>query len=132
MALDLDQTRAAIGRFLRAVETGDASATASCFTVDGTWSNMPHPPAVGHEAIRALFARVLDRSSSVRWDVVSEAYAPGRAWLERVDRFWIDGLEHSVACNGVFEIDEATGLLREVRDYVDLGPWRAGLEAAGI
>ena len=35
----------------------------------------------------------------------------------------IDGDEHAVRCNGVFDID-GDGRLLAVRDYVDLGEWR--------
>ena len=79
-----------------------------------------------------MLAGILERSETVRWDVVSESYAPGRAWLERVDRFWIDGVEYAVECNGVLEIDEDTGLITELRDYVDLGEWRARLASAQL
>ena len=71
-----------------------------------------------------MLGRVLRRSDRVRWDVVSESYGDRRAWVERVDRFWIDGSEYAVRCNGVFEFDRDSGLITEVRDYVDLGEWR--------
>jgi limonene-1,2-epoxide hydrolase len=59
--------------------------------------------------------------------VVSSAYDGDRAWLERVDRFWIDGREYAIECNGVYAVDPASGLLDEVRDYVDLATWRQRL-----
>ena len=76
--------------------------------------------------------RILDRSDEVRWDIVTEAYAPHRAWLERVDRFRIDGTEYAVRCNGVFEVDTDAGVITEVRDYVDLGEWRGRLADAAL
>ena len=97
------------------------------FSVDASWQNVPHPKAVGHDAIRAMLGGILDRSSKVAWDVVSEAYTADRAWLERVDRFWIGGTEYAVRCNGVLEIDAEAGVITELRDYVDLGEWRARL-----
>ena len=63
----------------------------------------------------------------MRWDVVTSAYDGDRAWLERVDRFWIDGQEYAIECNGVYTVDPASGLLDEVRDYVDLATWRQRL-----
>ncbi|MSX21892.1 MAG: hypothetical protein F2795_06225, partial [Actinobacteria bacterium] len=74
---------------------------------------------------------ILLRSERVQWDVVSASFTEHRAWLERVDRFWIDGVEYAVRCNGVLEVDPESGLIREFRDYVDLGEWRARLAAAG-
>jgi limonene-1,2-epoxide hydrolase len=120
-------TRAAVGRFLAAVESGDADAVADRFTERARYANVPHPPAVGRDAIRAMFAPILGRAERVRWDVVSSAYDGDRAWLERVDRFWIDGREYAIECNGVYAVDPASGLLDEVRDYVDLATWRQRL-----
>lgn len=118
--------------FLDAVEARDVDAVVAHFAAEATWQNVPHPPAEGWAGIRAMLARILERSETVRWDVVSESYAPGRAWLERVDRFWIDGVEYAVECNGVLEIDEDAGLITELRDYVDLGEWRARLASAQL
>ena len=46
-------------------------------------------------------------------------------WYQRVDRFWLLGEEHAVHCNGVFTVDLPTETVYKVRDYVDLGEWRA-------
>ncbi|MCP4436042.1 MAG: nuclear transport factor 2 family protein [Actinomycetia bacterium] len=116
---------ATAARLLDAVADRDVEAVVACFEPDGTWQNVPHSPARGREAIRAMLDPILRRSSQVRWDVVTESYDEHTAWLERVDRFWIDGIEHAVKCNGVLEFDPETGLIRELRDYVDLGEWRA-------
>ncbi len=72
-----------------------------------------------------MLGRVLQRSEAVRWDVVTESYSEDRAWLERVDRFWIDGTEYAVRCNGVLEFHPESGLITELRDYVDLEEWRS-------
>ena len=119
-------------RFLDAVETRDLDAVLACFSPDAVWQNVPHPPSVGREAIGTLLGGILERSDRVRWDVVTDAYADDRAWLERVDRFWIDGEEYAVRCNGVLEIDTESGLITEFRDYVDLGEWRARLASAAL
>ncbi|MGI5272333.1 nuclear transport factor 2 family protein [Nonomuraea sp. CA-218870] len=112
-------------RFLAAVHARDAAAAAACFAADATYANVPHPPAVGREAVAALLGPILRRSERVRWDLVSASYAEDRAWLERVDRFWIDGREYRVACNGVAEVDPDRELITAFRDYADLAPWRA-------
>ena len=78
-----------------------------------------------------MLAPILLRSDRVQWDVVTASFSEHRAWIERVDRFWIDGVEYAVRCNGVIDIDAGTGLIRELRDYVDLGEWRERLRAAG-
>jgi len=109
----------------------DAAGAAALFTLDATWQNVPHPPAIGRTGIEAMLAPILGRSERVQWDVVSASFEEHRAWLERVDRFWIDGTEYAVKCNGVVEVDAATGLMREWRDYVDVGEWRARIAQAG-
>jgi limonene-1,2-epoxide hydrolase len=114
-------------RFLAAVSAKDAAGAGACFAPAGTYANMPHPPVVGPAGVTGLLAPILARSERVRWDIVSASYAPHRAWLERVDRFWIDGREYAIECNGVAEIDPESGLIAAFRDYVDLGVWRARL-----
>lgn len=111
-------------------------AVLDCMAPDASWQNVPHPPSKGHADIAKLFGAILPRCEKVRWDVESVSYGPeqdGRAlvWAERIDRFWIGGEEYAVRCNGVFEFDLASGLIVEVRDYVDLGEWRSRLAAAG-
>ncbi len=118
-------TREVVARFLAAVHDRDCDAVAGCFTADARYANVPHPPAVGPAAIRAVFARILPRCERVHWEIVSAAYDGQRAWLERVDRFWIGGREYAIECNGVYVV--AGPRLAEVRDYVDLATWRARL-----
>jgi limonene-1,2-epoxide hydrolase len=119
--------RTAVERFLGAVEARDAATAAACFAPDATYRNVPHPPVRGPEGVRGLLAPILGRSSQVRWEIVSASYVEDRAWLERVDRFVIDGEEYAVACNGVLEVDPATGLITDFRDYLDLRVWRKRL-----
>lgn len=73
----------------------------------------------------ALLANIVCWSDKVRWDVASVAIQGNVGWLERLDRFWLAGEEHSVACNGIFTIDPETQTVLSVRDYVDLGEWRS-------
>jgi limonene-1,2-epoxide hydrolase len=122
--------KAAVARFLAAVESMDAEAVGACFTDDATYQNVPHPPAMGRDAIAAMFRPILSRSHKVQWDIVSSSYAEDMAWLERVDRFWIDGTEYHIECNGVGVVDPASGKLTAFRDYVDIGTWRQ--RTAGI
>jgi limonene-1,2-epoxide hydrolase len=109
----------------------DAEGAAACFTQAGIWQNVPLPPAVGRPAITAMLAPILRRSERVRWDIVSASYTDTKCWLERVDRFWIDGEEYAVECNGVIDLDPVSGLFTSWRDYVDIGTWRARLAQAG-
>jgi len=117
--------------FLDAIAARDIDEVLACFSPEAIWQNVPHPAAVGHTEIAAMLGPILRRSNEVRWDLISAAYGENRVWLERIDRFWIDGEEYAVRCNGVFEIDPHAGVITEVRDYVDLGEWRARLAGAG-
>lgn len=118
-------------RLLDAVEARDVVALCACFTTDGLWQNVPHDAWVGRETIAAMLGPILRRSSRVHWDMVTAAYEPHRAWLERIDRFWIDDVEYAVRANGVIEVDPDSGLITALRDYSDLGEWRSRLAQAG-
>lgn len=123
----IDVVTATVARFLDAVAARDADAAGACFAPGAPYANMPHPPVFGPAGVAGLLAPILARSERVRWDLVSASYAPTRAWLERVDRFWIDGREYAIECNGVAEVDPAAGLITAFRDYVDLSVWRGRL-----
>ena len=120
----------ALDRFLTAVEARDAAAAGECFAADAPYANVPHPPVVGPAGVRGLLAPILERSEHVRWEIVTSAVAERRCFLERVDRFVIDGREYAVACTAVVEIDPEADRITAFRDYVDLGEWRARLAGA--
>lgn len=120
-------TQRAVSNLLEALASRDLLRIQLALSPDCTWQNVPHPPAVGRIAVLAMLAPIVCWSDQVRWDVVSAAYQDGTAWLERADRFWIDGEEHTASCNGVFTADSVSGTISSVRDYVDLGEWRARL-----
>ena len=114
----------AVLQLLAAIESRDLVAVADRLHPEARWANVPHPAAAGREAVIAMLAPILTWSDEVRWEVVQAAAADDVAIVERVDRFAIGGNEHAVACNGVFRIDPGSGTVVEVRDYVDLAPWR--------
>lgn len=113
----------AVGTLLAAIERRDPRAIEDALAPTATWQNVPHPPAVGRPAVVRMLGDVVTWSDEVRWDVVSAVFGDDTAWVERVDRFVVDGAEHAVRCNGVFVAVD--GRVAEVRDYVDLGEWRA-------
>ena len=116
---------AAVTRLLAAIGSRDLRRIGDALTPGATWQNVPHEPAVGRDAVLSLLGGIVCWSDEVRWDVVSSATDGDVTWCERVDRFVIDGEEHAVRCNGVFRVDPVSGKVAEVRDYVDLGEWRA-------
>ena len=118
--------------FLNSLESCDIDRILQSFTEQSSWQNVPHVPAVGLSEIRAVFESIVQRSSRIQWDVVSSAFEGSRGWVERVDRFWIDGIEYAVRCNGVFDFDVESSTILSVRDYVDLGEWRSRLADANL
>lgn len=123
---------APVTQFLAAVESMNAATVAGCFTEDAVYQNVPHPPVRGPAAIADLFRPILSRCQRVHWEIVSASFGVDMAWLERVDRFWIDGVEYRIECNGVAVVDTATGRLRAFRDYLDLGVWQERLAGAAL
>jgi limonene-1,2-epoxide hydrolase len=120
---------APLTRFLSAIADRDADAVAECFTSDAVYAfAVPHPPVAGREAIRTMFAGLLDAADQARWDVVTSVTDGERVWIERVDRFWFDGREVPIECVGIVELDGDR--IRAVRDYVDLQSWRTRRESA--
>ncbi len=117
----------AMHSFFDAVESGDLDAVAGCFTTDASYGNVPHEPARGRDGIRAMFAPIISRSTDIEWQIITEVQTADLAIAERVDRFRIDGQVYAIECMGIYRVDAKTGLLAEVRDYVDVGVWRARL-----
>jgi limonene-1,2-epoxide hydrolase len=117
-------TREAIDTLLKAIESRDLRAVRRALHPDACWQNVPHPAAEGREAVIALLHGILCWSERVQWDVVRASIEGASGSVERVDRFWLQGEEHAVACHGVFSVDIDTRTVISVRDYVDLGEWR--------
>jgi limonene-1,2-epoxide hydrolase len=126
----MTQAREVLRRFLDTVAGNDPDQIAACFAENAVYTNVQAQPLVGRDAIREMFAKIASRSSGMRWDVVSESYSDTTAWLERFDHFWVGEHQVSIECNGVFEVDPASGLITEVRDYVDFNTYRERLAAA--
>ena len=118
--------------FLNTLSSMDMDKIMLFFDDRSSWQNVPHPQATGSEEIAEMFRPIITKSSSVRWDLTNAVYESEKAWLERIDRFWIDDVEYSVQCNGVFELDTVNGIILSVRDYVDLGEWRGRLAQAEL
>lgn len=119
-----ERTRSIVQALLAAIESRDLRAVSAMLSKDVTWQNVPHPAAVGHDAVMELLGAILGWSDAVHWKVHTSSYSGNQGWLERSDRFTIDGVEHAVECNGVFEVHATEDVVVSLRDYVDLGEWR--------
>lgn len=128
MSLDATETaRRAVHGWAAGLAACDVDAVLATLAPDCVWTNVPEPPARGHNEIRPLYTRILSHAEAAAVDIISETYLPGRGYFERDDRFWIDGVEYNVVCNGVFDVDPDSGLITTVRDYCDLMRWREQL-----
>ena len=121
-----------IETFFKALSSRDLGKILSFFDDRSTWQNVTHTPANGVTEISEMFKTIVERSSKIQWDIVTAAFEDDRAWIERVDRFWIDEVEYAVRCNGVFDFDTKSSTIVSVRDYVDLGEWKERLEKANL
>jgi limonene-1,2-epoxide hydrolase len=121
----LPRVHEVVGAFLTDVESRDIEVVLACFADDLSYENVPHGAVRGKDGLRGLLGPFLSRCEGVRWDVVSSATSGDRTFVERVDRFWIDGVEYKIECTGVYRV--RSGLIAQVRDYVDLGVWRERL-----
>jgi len=126
---DEDLTRLAIEELLAAVESRDLRKVECALHPDAVWQNVPHAPAAGRESVIQMLASIICWSDKVQWDVLSASVKGDTGWYERLDRFWIDGAEYAVPCNGVFRVDPTTRTVCALRDYVDLGEWRSSVAA---
>lgn len=124
---DEDLTRRAIEKLLAAVESRDLRKVERALHPDAVWQNVPHAPAEGRESVMQMLASIICWSNRVQWDVLSASVRGDTGWYERLDRFWIDGAEYAVPCNGVFRVDPVTRTVCALRDYVDLGEWRSSV-----
>jgi limonene-1,2-epoxide hydrolase len=120
-----DSTRHAVLGLFAAIESRDLRRIARALSPGCSWQNVPHPAVVGAADVVALLAPAICWSDRVRWEITTASFGAGLAWVERADRFWIDGDEHTVRCNGVFTVDTASEMVTGVRDHVDLGEWRS-------
>jgi limonene-1,2-epoxide hydrolase len=117
----------AVATLVQAVQQRDLDAICACFTAEASYGNVGYTPAQGREQIRAMFAPIISRSTRIEWEIRSQAVSDDEVFAERIDRFWIDGKCFEIECLGIYQVDGASGLIAEVRDYVDLGIWRARL-----
>jgi len=122
-----DLTQQAIEALLAAIESRDLRKVERALHPDIVWQNIPHPPSVGRDAVMQLLASIICWSDKVQWDISSSSVSGDTGWYERLDRFWIDGKEFAVSCDGVFKVDLATSTVCALKDYVDLGEWRSRL-----
>ena len=99
----------------------DTDRMMAYFTGSPTYHNMPGPPAVGTEAVRATIQRFLSSWQKTDWDLLNIAGNGDVVFAERLDRTDSNGKHVDLPCVGVFEMEG--GKIRTWRDYFDLATY---------
>lgn len=119
----------AIAGFLAAVNARDAEAVGRYLTEDIVYHLIvPLPPVSGKSNVLAALGKSITEADRVSWEVTGWARSGDQVFVERIDRFWFGAAEAAIECTGVFELREDK--IAVVRDYADLGTWRARKQAA--
>lgn len=103
----------------------DTERMMSYFAAEPTYHNMPGPPAVGSDAVRATIQRFLSGWQKTEWEVLNIAANGDVVFAERVDRTDSNGKHVDLPCVGVFEMVE--GKIKTWRDYFDLATYTRGM-----
>ena len=99
----------------------DAERMMAYFAANPTYHNMPGPPAVGAEAVRATIERFLKSWQKTEWEVLNIAANGNVVFAERVDRTDANGKHVDLPCVGVFELED--GKIKTWRDYFDMATY---------
>jgi limonene-1,2-epoxide hydrolase len=126
-----DGSIALVHAFGRAWERCDVEAILAMLAPDAVYANIPVPPMIGRDAIRAFITPNLERAKSTRWEFLATvASADGRQVLtERVDTFFFPEGDVAVPLMGIFEIEGQ--LIKRWRDYADIGTFVRDMAAIG-
>jgi len=110
-----------IREFCEAWSSLDTDRMMAYFADNPTYHNMPGPPAVGNEAVRATIQRFLGSWQKTDWELLNIAAAGDVVFAERVDRTDSNGKHIDLPCVGVFEMEG--GKIKTWRDYFDLATY---------
>jgi limonene-1,2-epoxide hydrolase len=116
---------AVIRDFCAAWSALDTDRMMTYFAAEPTYHNMPGPPAVGTEAVRATIQRFLGSWQKTDWEVLNIAAAGNVVFAERVDRTDVGGKHIDLPCVGVFEMEGDK--IKAWRDYFDLATYTRAL-----
>ena len=117
-SLNAEASRKLVTDFLAAWAHRDLDTLMAFFGADAIYHNVPVAPIAGTPAIREIFRKFLEVFSEISLDVVNIAAEPDLVFVERVDRFALDGRRIELPVNGVFEI--RSGKIARFSDYFDL------------
>jgi len=105
--------------FFQSFSARDLDAAMRLWGKDAVYHNIPVDPIRGIDAIRAIFAAMLEAMVSAEFELVAIASAGPLVFTERVDRFgFANGGSVALPVAGVHEV--RAGKIQAFRDYFDL------------
>jgi limonene-1,2-epoxide hydrolase len=122
----------AVASFIAALERGDPDGALTLMAPDCEYDNVPIGKAIGHHAIREMFALFVAPGDEVavsagidvrmvRFEIVRQVAQGHMLFNERIDHLLVGGKPVAMAVVGVWETDPETGKITLWRDYFDMG-----------
>jgi limonene-1,2-epoxide hydrolase len=109
-----------VREFCGAFERGDIEELLGFLSDDCVYHNIPLDPAVGHDAIRALFEMFVSMADKIDFEIHHLASSGNVVMTERTDHFDLaSGKTASLPVMGVFEVGH-DGHITAWRDYFDM------------
>jgi limonene-1,2-epoxide hydrolase len=99
------------------------------FTDDAVYHNIPVEPAVGPEAIKAVFSMFTTGVERMEFKIRNIVGDGDVVLTERVDVFVLPNVTIELPVMGTFEVRD--GKIAKWRDYFDLNQYMSQLTAAG-
>jgi limonene-1,2-epoxide hydrolase len=99
------------------------------FTEDAVYHNIPVDPAVGHDAIRGVFAMFTTGVERIEFRILNIAADGDTVLTERLDIFVLPNVTIELPVMGTFEVRDSK--IAKWRDYFDLNQYMTQLAAVG-
>jgi limonene-1,2-epoxide hydrolase len=99
------------------------------FTDDAVYHNIPVEPAVGPEAIKAVFSMFTTGVDRMEFKILNIVGEGDVVLTERVDVFVMPNVTIELPVMGTFEVRD--GKIAKWRDYFDLNQYMTQVAAAG-
>lgn len=115
--------------FCAAFERLDVDAVMSFFAENPTYHNMPGPPAIGTDAVRATVERFLGGWDHTEWRIFNVASVGNVVFAERLDVTDAGDRHVELPCVGVYELEG--GKIKTWRDYFDLATYARAMRPEG-
>jgi limonene-1,2-epoxide hydrolase len=122
----IDLIRRFCGEFAKASSVDEIVAY---FTDDAVYHNIPVEPAVGPEAIKAVFSMFTTGVERMEFKIRNIVGEGDVVLTERVDVFVLPNVTIELPVMGTFEVRD--GKIAKWRDYFDLNQYMSQLAAAG-